>query len=194
MATEKVKNDLPTSSVSDPRGNGVGILAALSGPVDMIELKAALLKHGGKIKHAGGALPPLFSEKGVREGDARLVNYLGFEIVPEERNGGGGGGAFAVLNFDVLDHSKANLPVSHRAQMSLNATLETYFQAKTTGELKDKKLLELAGGDEDFKVPTRDAEKTPILIITFGGQMQSKKQGFAGAKRWIVEEFTPAKN
>lgn len=188
------KNDLPTS----PNAKDAGLLAALSGPVDMVELKSALLKHGGKIKHAGGALPPLFPEKGVREGDARLVSYLGHEVVPEDRAGGGGNGGFVVLNFDVLDHTKPSFPVSYRAQMVLNATLETYFQAVKLGEWPDKKqaekLMETIGRDEDFRIPTRDPEKTPILIITYAGQMAAKKANFAGAKRWIVEEFTPAKN
>lgn len=209
MATEKVtapKNDLPTGNSPALDSMRVGILA---GPTDMIELKASLLKlgAGGKIKHAGGALPPLFPEKGVREGDARLVAYLGFDVVPAERNTGGGG-ASAVLNFDVHDHSKAGFPVSHRAQMWLNATLESYFGCKEIEKILASKELqktlgteqrlgevrEQCGKEGDVMIPLRDPEKTPLLIITFGGQGVTKKTGFAPAKRWIIEEFTPAKN
>lgn len=189
-----VQSDLPTA----PNAKDAGLLAALAGPVDMVELKSALLKHGGKIKHAGGALPPLFPEKGVREGDARLVTYLGHDLVPGERSGGKDGGFF-VLNFDVLDHNKASFPVAYRAQMILNATLETYFQSVKCSELPDKKIAakileEIQRDEEEFRVPTRDPEKTPILIITYGGQMTAKQANRTGAHRWIVEEFTPAKN
>ena len=197
METIKGKaSDLPTAPNANSKD--AGLLAALSGPTDMVELRSALLKHGGKIKHAGGALPPLFPEKGVREGDARLVTYLGHDLVPGERSGGKDGGFF-VLNFDVLDHSKPTYPVLFRAQMILNATLETYFQAVKCSELPDKKLAakiieEIQRDEEEFRVPTRDAEKTPILVITYGGQMTAKQANRTGAHRWIVEEFTPAKN
>lgn len=189
MTVEKVKaNDLPTTPAQAARTNG--LLASLSGPVDMVELKQALFALGGKIKHVGGALPPLFPEKGVREGDARLVSYLGYEIVPEERSGGGG--AFTVLNLDVHDHTKKTLPAEYRAQMIFNAVLETYFGAKKAKDLGDKKILEMAG-DGELAIPTREPEKTPLLIITFAGTNPAKKTGFSPTKRWIIEEYTPPK-
>lgn len=196
------KNDLPAA----PANERNGILQAGATPADFTEIKAMLAKAGGKIKHAGGALPPLFPQKGIRQGDARLVTYLGAEVVPAER--AGGGNPFVVLNFEVHDHTKPNFPIGWRAQMPLATVLEKYFQGNEVGSLDDKadlglikalgfasqeKLLAACGDDEEFVVPTRLATETPMLLITYGGEMEAKGQK-NGAKRWIVEEFTPAKN
>ena len=165
----KGKSDLPA-----PMTTSNGQVASLTQPWNALEIKQSLQRIGGKLRHVGGALPPLFPIN-VKEGDAQLVRYLGFETISAAKAGGKEG--FTCLNFDVMDHTKKDLPPVYRAQLVLTTSLETYFKV-----------------DEKTGLPMRDAEKTPLLVITYAGSVTSKKSGFNSFKRWIVEEFTPDKN
>lgn len=136
-------------------------------------MKGADWLDGAKIVHGGGALPPLFPED-ARVGDGRVVRYLGYEWIPKEKSGTGN--AFAVLNFAILN-PRTGEP-RWNAQMPCAAVIEKYFGLE--GE-----------GPKDFK--PRDPEKTPPLMIVYAGTMKAKKNGFSGAKRFIITEIRGAK-
>jgi hypothetical protein len=144
------------------------------------EILASLMKHGVAAPvHVGGALPPLFQED-VKQGDAALVRYLGYEIVGEERSGTGNG--FTSLRFDVIDPD--TLKVKHRASMPLAAVMFSFF------EVESKEIEVVIDGKKKTDTedhPTLDPEKTPVLLITFGGTGIAKKNGRNPPKLWVIE-------